>query len=62
MYNKEQDNLRCREYYNNHKENRLLKITSYNNRIVRCECGLEMKQNNLYYHKKKKCPNLNKTD
>jgi hypothetical protein len=58
MYNKEQDNMRCREYYNNHKEDRKLKLTKYNNRIVKCYCGKEMKQNNLYYHKKFKCKEI----
>lgn len=59
MYNKEQDNMRCREYYNNHKEDRKLKLTKYNNRIVKCvKCKKEMKQNNLYYHKKFKCKEI----
>jgi len=58
MYNKELDNVRCREYYNKHKETRLLQIKLYNNRIVKCKCGKEFKQNNLYYHKKFKCKEI----
>lgn len=66
MYNKELDNLRCRNYYNKNKDERKIKIKLYNNKIVECKkCKKEMKQNNLYYHNKKKCimnNNLNDDD
>lgn len=57
MYDKKKDNLRCRNYYENNKEERQLKIKIYNNKIVNCnKCNKELKQNNLYYHNKIKCP------
>lgn len=56
MYNKEYNNIRCREYYERNKEIRRLKIQEYNNKLIICDgCNKSMKKNNLNYHKKKKC-------
>jgi len=58
MYDKEKSSIRCKEYYKKNREKRKEQLQIYNNKMVSCNlCGKELKQNNLYYHKKKKCPN-----
>ena len=58
--NKEKIKENKKKYYEDNKEKAKQYHKEYHNKIIKCpSCNLELKRNNLNYHKKNKCQKLN---